>query len=122
MIRIITDSAADFEPQELEQLHITCIPLSVHFGEADYQENVNLTKTQFYELLLHSEEPPKTSQAAPQTLLDLFEDAVKNGDEVIYFTLSSALSGTYQSAVMAKNLADSPLCHVVDSRNATGGQ
>ena len=122
MIRIITDSAADFEPQELEQLHITCIPLSVHFGEADYQENVNLAKTQFYELLLHSEEPPKTSQAAPQTLLDLFEDAVKNGDEVIYFTLSSALSGTYQSAVMAKNLADSPLCHVVDSRNATGGQ
>ena len=122
MIRIITDSAADFEPQELEQLHITCIPLSVHFGEADYQENVNLTKTQFYELLLHSEESPKTSQAAPQTLLDLFEDAVKNGDEVIYFTLSSALSGTYQSAVMAKNLADSALCHVVDSRNATGGQ
>lgn len=122
MIRIITDSAADFEPQELEQLHITCIPLSVHFGETDYQENVNLTKTQFYELLLHSEESPKTSQAAPQTLLDLFEDAVKNGDEVIYFTLSSALSGTYQSAVMAKNLADSPLCHVVDSRNATGGQ
>ena len=122
MIRIITDSAADFEPQELEQLHITCIPLSVHFGEADYQENVNLAKTQFYELLLHSEEPPKTSQAAPQTLLDLFEDAVKNGEEVIYFTLSSALSGTYQSAVMAKNLADSPLCHVVDSRNATGGQ
>ena len=122
MIRIITDSAADFEPQELEQLHITCIPLSVHFGEADYQENVNLTKAQFYELLLHSEESPKTSQAAPQTLLDLFEDAVKNGDEVIYFTLSSALSGTYQSAVMAKNLADNPLCHVVDSRNATGGQ
>ena len=122
MIRIITDSAADFEPQELEQLHITCIPLSVHFGETDYQENVNLTKTQFYELLLHSEESPKTSQAAPQTLLDLFEDAVKTGDEIIYFTLSSALSGTYQSAVMAKNLADSPLCHVVDSRNATGGQ
>ena len=66
MIRIITDSAADFEPQELEQLHITCIPLSVHFGEADYQENVNLAKTQFYELLLHSEEPPKTSRLHPR--------------------------------------------------------
>ena len=122
MIRIITDSAADFEPQELEQLHITCIPLSVRFGETDYQENVNLTKNRFYELLLTSEDAPKTSQAAPQTLLDLFEDAAKNGEEVIYFTLSSALSGTYQSAVMARNLADSPLCHVVDSRNATGGQ
>ena len=122
MIRIVTDSAADFEPRELEQLHITCIPLSVRFGETDYQENVNLTKDLFYELLLSCEEAPKTSQAAPQTLLDLFEDATKNGDEIIYFTLSSALSGTYQSAVMAKNLTDSPLCHVVDSRNATGGQ
>ena len=122
MIRIITDSAADFEPRELEQLNITCIPLSVRFGEADYQENVNLTKDQFYELLLSSNELPKTSQAAPQILLDLFEDAVKAGDEAIYFTLSSALSGTYQSALMAKNIVGSDRCHVVDSRNATGGQ
>ena len=122
MIRIVTDSAADFEPKELEQLHIDCIPLSVHFGETDYQENVNLSKDLFYELLLGSEESPKTSQAAPQTLLDLFEDAVKSGDEVIYITLSSALSGTYQSAVMAKNMVGSERCHVVDSCNATGGQ
>ena len=122
MIRIVTDSAADFEPQELEQLHITCIPLSVHFGEVDYQENVNLSKDQFYELLLRSEDPPKTSQAAPQILIDLFEDAVRAGDEIIYFTLSSALSGTYQSAMMAMELTGSQLCHVVDSRNATGGQ
>ena len=122
MIRIVTDSAADFEPRELEQLHIDCIPLSVRFGEADYQENVNLSKDLFYELLLRSDAPPHTSQAAPQVLLDLFEAAAKAGDEIIYITLSSALSGTYQSAVMAKNLTDSPLCHVVDSRNATGGQ
>ena len=122
MIRIVTDSAADFEPWELEQLHIACIPLSVHIGDADYQENVNLTKDQFYELLLSTEASPKTSQAAPQILLDLFEDAVKTGEEIIYFTLSSALSGTYQSAVMAKNLTGNNLCHVVDSCNATGGQ
>ena len=122
MVRIITDSAADFEPRELEQLQITCIPLSIHFGEEDYQENVNLTKDQFYELLLQSEELPKTAQASPQVLLDLFEEAVKAGDDIIYITLSSALSGTYQSAMMAKNLVGSSLCHVVDSRNATGGQ
>ena len=122
MIRIITDSAADFEPKELKKLNITCIPLSVHFGQEEYQENVDLSKAKFYDLLLHSEELPKTSQASPKILLDLFEDAVNTEDEAIYFTLSSALSGTYQSAVMAKNLADSPLCHVVDTLNATGGQ
>lgn len=122
MIRIITDSAADFEPKELEQLNITCIPLAVCFGEEVYQENVDLSKEKFYELLLHSEELPKTAQASPQILLDMFEEAADNGDDAIYFTLSSALSGTYQNAVMAKNLTDSPLCHVVDSLNATGGQ
>ena len=122
MIRIITDSAADFEPQELEKLNITCIPLSVHFGDTEYQENVNLTKDSFYELLLNSQELPKTSQASPQILLDLFEAARDDGDNAIYFTLSSALSGTYQSALMTKDLAESDRCHVVDSRNATGGQ
>ncbi|MBE6979058.1 MAG: DegV family protein [Ruminococcaceae bacterium] len=122
MIHLITDSAADFEPRELEQLNITCIPLSVRFGDADYQENVNLTKDQFYELLLNSGELPKTSQASPQILLDLFENARDAGDEAIYFTLSSALSGTYQSACMTRDLAESDRCHVVDSLNATGGQ
>ena len=122
MIRIITDSAADFEPKELEQLNITCIPLSVRFGETDYQENVDLTKNGFYELLLDSQEPPKTSQASPQILLDLFEQARDSREDAIYFTLSSALSGTYQSALMSKNLTGSDFCHVVDSRNATGGQ
>lgn len=122
MIRIITDSAADFEPKELEQMNISCISLAVCFGEEAYQENVDLSKEKFYELLLHSEELPKTAQASPQILLDMFEEAANNGDDAIYFTLSSALSGTYQNAVMAKNLTDSPLCHVVDSLNATGGQ
>ena len=122
MVRIITDSAADFSPQELEKLNNTCIPLSVRFGQQDYQENVDLSKDQFYELLLQNEELPKTSQASPQILMDLFEQADQAKEDAIYFTLSSALSGTYQSAIMAKNLTDSPYCHVVDGRNATGGQ
>ena len=122
MIRIITDSAADFEPQELQKLNITCIPLSVRFGDTDYQENISLTKNQFYELLLNSDDLPKTSQASPQILLDLFENTRDTGDEAIYFTLSSALSGTYQSACMTRDLAESDCCHVVDSLNATGGQ
>ena len=122
MIRIITDSAADFEPWELEKLNITCIPLTVMFGDAEYQENVNLNKDQFYELLLGSGHAPKTAQASPQCLMDLFRDAHDAGDGAIYITLSSALSGTYQNAVMTKNLLEYDDCHVVDSLNATGGQ
>lgn len=122
MIRIITDSAADFEPWELEEMDITCIPLVVTFGDTEYRENVNLSKKQFYELMAASQTLPKTAQASPQILMDLFEEAKQAGDEAIYITLSSALSGTYQSACMAKDLADSDRCHVVDSLSGTGGQ
>lgn len=122
MIRIITDSAADFEPAELERMDITCIPLTVIFGETEYHENENLSKDQFYELLSETESFPKTSQASPQILLDLFEEASQKDDDAIYITLSSALSGTYQSAEMAKQLMRSDKCYVVDSLNGTGGQ
>ena len=122
MIRIITDSAADFEPWELEKLNISCIPLVVMFGETEYRENVNLSKDRFYELLAEADALPKTAQASPQILLDLFEEAKAAGDDVIYICLSSALSGTYQSALMTKSLADSAHCYVLDSLNATGGQ
>ncbi len=122
MIRIITDSAADFEPQELEQMHISCIPLTVSFGDTEYQENINLSKNEFYTHLLESGQLPKTAQASPQILMDLFEDAHQHGDDVIYITLSSALSGTYQSAVMIQASLGYENCHVIDGKNATGGQ
>ena len=122
MVRIITDSAADFEPRELEQLNIAFIPLKVMFGDAEYEENISLSKDRFYELLLANEDLPKTSQASPQILMDLFEEAKAQGEEAIYITLSSALSGTYQTAMMTRNMVDSENCHVFDSRNATGGQ
>ena len=122
MVRIITDSAADFEPAELHNMQITCIPLVVLFGEDSYYENETLSKNQFYQLLASSASSPKTAQASPQILMDLFEAAGEAGDEAIYITLSSALSGTYQNAEMAKRLVDSDRCYVVDSRNGTGGQ
>ena len=122
MVRIITDSAADMEPWEYEKLNITCIPLTVFFGGAEYQENVNLSKERFYQLLAETGEFPKTAQPSPQILLDLFEDAKRAGDEALYISLSSALSGTYQTALATRELAESEDCYVLDSRNATGGQ
>ena len=122
MVRIITDSAADFEPRELQELNIACIPISVLLGDTEYQENVNLSKDQFFELLASTGASPRTSQPSPQILTDLFEEAKQAGDEAVYITLSSALSGTYQSAVMIREDAQSDSCYVLDSLNATGGQ
>lgn len=122
MVRIITDSAADFEPFELEKWNITCIPLKVMLGDREYEENINLSKDQFFELLASTGATPKTSQPSPQILIDLFEDAKQAGEEAIYITLSSALSGTYQTASMTCEDMDSDKLYVFDSRNATGGQ
>ena len=122
MVRLITDSAADFEPFELEKLNITCIPIKVMLGEEEYEENVNLNKDQFFALLKETGASPKTSQPSPQILMDLYEEAKKAGDEALYITLAAALSGTYQSAAMICDDADSELCHVLNSCNATGGQ
>ena len=120
MVRIITDSSADLEPREYEQLGITCIPLTVFFGDTEYQENVNLSKDLFYELLSQGAFP-KTAQPSPQYLLDLFEEAKEAGDEAIYFSISSAISGTYQTACATKSMVDYDGCYVFDSKNATGG-
>ena len=68
MVRIITDSAADLEPQEYEKLNVFCIPLRVAFGDAEYLEGRELSKARFYELLLGSVAFPKTSQASPAVL------------------------------------------------------
>lgn len=121
MVRIITDSAADLEPQEYEKLNVCCIPLCVAFGDAEYLECAELSKGRFYELLA-GDDFPKTSQASPAVLAELFEAARNAGDEAIYITLSSALSGTWQTACMVREDVEYAGAYVYDSRNATGGQ
>ena len=122
MIRIIVDSAADFEPHELEALNIGCMSLPVTFGDQEYLENVNLSKDQFYELLLGSDTFPHTSRPSPYALEQLFSEIRESGDEAVVITLSSKISGTYEDVRMAaKNSGCSERCHVVDSRNGTGG-
>ena len=122
MVRIITDSAADFEAEELKRLGITLIPLIVRFGETEYQDGLDLNKQEFYEKLLSSGDFPLTSQPSPAVLEAQFADAKAAGDEAIYITISSGISGTYQTARMICEDADASGCYVVDSRNATGGQ
>ena len=122
MVHIITDSAADLEPQEYEALGVTCIPLRVAFGDREYQENADLSKDRFYELLLEGGEFPKTSQASPAVLEEIFAQVKEAEDEAVYITLSSALSGTYQTACMVREDVDYEGAFVFDSRNATGGQ
>lgn len=122
MVRIITDSAADLEPLEYEKLGVVCIPLRVSFGDKDYQENVDLTKDQFYSLLEQSEDFPRTAQASLYEVECLMKEATDAGDEMVIISLSSGFSGFYQNLLMVKNMLGYERCYVIDSHTGTGGQ
>lgn len=120
-IRIITDSAADYSAQEIARRGITCIPMTISFGEEQFLDGVDLTKEQFYEKLLENKDFPKTSQPSPTTFINCFEEAKAAGDEVIVILIAGVLSGTIQSALLAKDMVEYDAIHVVDSQNATLG-
>ena len=117
-VRIITDSG--FDVPDASDARLTVLPLSITFCDTTYADGVDLTNDRFYELLIESDELPKTSQATPYAYAQIFERVRAAGDEAVVITLSSGLSGTYQSAVTAA--ADYPEVHVVDSKNVTIGQ
>ena len=117
MIRIITDSAADFSAEELRQYGLTMVPLQVTFGEDTYEDGVTLTPEIFWSRIM-SGENPKTSQPSPDAFLTVFEEAKAAGDSVLCVLLSSALSGTVQSATIARSMADYDDIHIVDSLQA----
>lgn len=120
-IQIITDSAADYSAQEIERRRIICVPMSVTFGEETFLDGVNLTKEEFYEKLIDAKEMPKTAQPSPSQFLEYFEAAKEAGDEVIAILISGELSGTVQSAAIAKDMAEYENIHIIDSKNATLG-
>lgn len=122
MVQIITDSAADLEPHEYEKMNITCIPLCVNFGDTEYEENINLSKSMFYRLLEQSDDFPRTSQPSPYSVKCMLEKTTDMGDEVVIITLSSGFSGLYQNVLMVKNMLGYEGCYVIDSLTGTGGQ
>lgn len=111
MIRIMVDSAADCGKKAYDLY----VPLRVCFGGMEFRDGVDLTANRFYMLLTDSGEFPKTSQPSPEDFLQQFQKAMDAGDEVIYFALSSALSGTYQSARIARQILDYEKIHIVDT-------
>lgn len=119
MIKILVDAAADYAAEELKAKNIDLIPLKVTIGETTYLDGVNLDRNDFYRILKETGTFPKTSQPSPQEFLDIFEEVKENGDELICILLSSELSGTFQSAVLARDMAEYDKIYLVDSLSAT---
>jgi len=119
-MRIITDSAADFTREELEQYQIRCIPMQVIFGEESLSA-AELPADAFWNRLL-SGEIAKTSQPSPDAFLSEFEAAKQNGEEALYIGVSSAISGTFQSATIAASMIEDARIHLVDTLTGAAGQ
>jgi DegV family protein with EDD domain len=120
-IQIIIDSASDILPQEAEKLGAIHLPLTVQFGDREYADSVDLSHREFYEKLIESDTLPTTSQISPAVFQDAYERVTGKGDTALVITLSSKLSGTYQSAVIAAQEYESKV-FVVDSENVTIGE
>ncbi|MDK2810026.1 MAG: fatty acid kinase fatty acid binding subunit [Petroclostridium sp.] len=114
-IKIITDSTADIPKNLAEELNITVVPLTVHFGEESYKDWYDLTSTEFFEKLKNSDVMPTTSQISPAAFEEVFRKELQENDSIICVTLSSKASGTYQSAVIAKNSIEDADIEVIDS-------
>ena len=98
-VRIIIDSTADVNTSIKERFCI--VPLTIHFGDEEYVDGVTINHKEFYEKLIENDVLPTTSQATPAAFSDVFEEVAASGDDAVVLTVSSKLSGTYQSAMIA---------------------
>lgn len=119
MIKIITDSTSDIDLKYAQELNVEVVPLKVIIDGKEYKDRIDLQPEEFYDLLVNSQTLPSTSQPSPQDFVDLYETAKNNNDSVIVITLSSVISGTYQSANLAKDLVDYDDIYVIDSLGTT---
>ena len=123
-VRIITDSAADISQECAKEWNITVIPLKIRFEEedgAEYLDGVTITNEQFYQKLIEEQKLPKTSQISPYDYGKVFEEVKEAGDTAVYISLSSKISGSYQSANIAADDYEG-IVYIVDSLEFCIGQ
>lgn len=119
-VKIVTDSAQDFEPAFMEKMGITVVPLTVHFGDESYKDGYEIRGKEFYDKLVSSEFVARTSQPSPWVFQNVFSELTEDGSSVVAIFLSSALSGTYEAAQMAKESLPDRQIEVIDSKSASG--
>ena len=115
--RIIVDSTADLAQELKSRVHV--VPMTVTFGDEEFIDGVTIDHKTFYEKLIENDVLPKTSQATPDAFATEFEKAKQAGDAAVVLTISSKLSGTYQSAMIAAD--DYENIFVVDAGSVTMG-
>ncbi|KOR25608.1 DegV family protein [Clostridium sp. L74] len=120
-IKIITDSTADLPKDIIEKYDIEAIPLFVNFGDTVYKDGVDIELGQLFTKIEKENVFPQTSQVNPQRFYEYYKRYIDEGYSIISIHISSKMSGTYQSACLAKDMLDSKDITVIDSNNVTSG-
>ncbi len=118
-VRIVTDSASDIRPAEAARLGIDIVPLKTIFSDGEYRDGVDMSPEEFYDKLEATRQIPSTAQPEPAAFLEVFRRALDRGESVVAVLLSSGISGTVQSAHVAKGICGGGDIHIMDSENAT---
>lgn len=128
MIKIMADSTCDLSQEIVERYNIGIAPLNITIEDKTYRDKIDLTSDEFFERLPNLEELPTTAMPSPKAYIQIIEDAMKEGfTEFLCICMSSGTSGSYQSAVIAKDLffEENPgvdiKIHVVDSKSMSHG-
>jgi len=121
-VRVVTDSTADLPKQVADDLGIVVVPLHIHFGEESFQDGVSISTEGFYNLLTTGDILPKTSAPSSGMFIDTYECLAKETDEILSIHISTKLSATYASALVARDGVEAP-CRIelVDSLTASIG-
>ena len=122
MIKIISDSTCDLSKDLIEKYDIAILPLHIHLGEEEYQDGVTITPDEIYTLADANNTTPKTSAASMIEVIDMFEPYIKNGDEIISFSISSNMSANNNvMRLAAEDLEAEDKIHIIDSANLSTG-
>ena len=119
MVKIVTDSSCDISLERCAELGVELLPITVNFGEESYRANLNITNEEFYEKLATVQELPKTAQITPAQFEKIFQLYKESGDDVVCLFISSKMSGTLQSARVAKNILGADNILLPDTLNVT---
>ncbi|ASA21059.1 DegV family protein [Paenibacillus donghaensis] len=124
-IIIVTDSTSDIPPDLVLAYGIIVVPLTLMFGEESFRDNLDMTPEQFYERLPRSPQLPTTSQPSPMEYLEVYRKYLEEYPDarILSYHISSGLSGTYQSALLAKSMLEEQgeAITVVDTLSASYG-
>jgi len=119
-IKLITDSTSDLTPELIEKYDVHVLPLTVHIGNQSFKDGESISLEEMYQGVLNGGPFPTTSQVNPQEFHDVYKKYLDEGYKIISVHISSHLSGTLQSAVIAKDMLETEDVTIIDTEGVSG--